>query len=599
MKHSFLKSGITNPCFILLSGAFVFLGMLREPLANAAITDSLNASWWPAQEIPKGFVNARPSGDFGEQILLQGLAGLAAQGVNERRGDELVWLEGGGGACYADWKKRTVSRAPLEDRGEYDVWKLLKRYQQTGLVKGYVLYGKDTNPGAAYSKMHDQADLSLNVATTLASLVGAVPVEAALEPRIQSMGLQKLGDGRTITPEALLKEKGSQLGRQQVVLLDPKAALMRDFAIAHRAFVDSMSFGVAPVSLAWAAPLTPVIGWFCGDEFRNVAPVSRAGHMHTASNWATNIPFLSMGSAKYQPRRLRTCDAAMVDWKDSRPCVAFMMSDGDNVCWMLGGFQALQRGGQPSPFWDSPEHGKFPMGWSACLGDLADIAPVAIDRLAETQPQQTSVTQFGGGYFYPDLFAADCPNRVELIRKHAQRIAAQMRRTGAVTLTFICEKSDSPAAQEAMQIFAQEIQPLLGMLVMDYAPYNRMQGAVYWIPDGRWGEVPAATARYSMWAGMKKPRAGNPAEVAAAMMQDTASEAGASWVAVHAWSKFESQAGQSPVRGIEAVAQCIKEIDQAKVHLVTPEEMLWRLRYQHDPVGTRKQIAAWNRPVKD
>jgi hypothetical protein len=567
--------------FLLLLGPLLAFGQSEAPIS----------SWWPEQKIARGFVSAAPTGNASEQILLQGMAGLAAQAVNDNMGDELVWLPGGGEA-YLEWNKRTVDRLKLENRGKFDVWNLLKRYRDSGLIKGYILYSRDANPGNPYSKQHLEFDYSLNVATTMAGLLQAVPVEVSLEGKVETMGLKKLGDARMVTPENLLRDKGSELNRKLVVLLDPKAAPMRDFAIAQRGFVDSMHGGIPPISLGWAEPNTPAIGWFCGDEFKNVAPVSRAGHMHTASNWATNIPFLSMGSAEYKPRKLRSIDPKKIDMESKLPSVAFMLSDGDNVCWMLGGFQAEQRGGKPSPFWDSPEHGKFPMGWSACLGDLVDIAPVAIDRLVETQPQQTSVTQFGGGYFYPDLYAINLPNRLDLLRQHARRMAEQMRKTGSVTLTFICEKSDSPAAQEAMQIFAEEIDPLLGMLVMDYAPYNRMQGKVYWFNDGRGGQVPAVTARYTMWANMKKPRAGGPAEVAAAIMSD-APEGGASWVAIHAWSKFDGPSGPLSVAGVNAAAECIEDLDRERVQVVNPEEMLWRLRYAHNPGETSELINRW------
>ena len=552
------------------------------------------SSWWPQQKKPNGYVTGAPSGSPNEKILLQALAGLAAQAVNEGRGDELVWMNGGG--CYDEWKKRTEARLPLQDRGAFDVWKLLDRYRASGLVKGYIVYSADASPGAAHAK-RDNADLSLNVATTLAGITGAVPVEASLESRLTALGLPKLADARKQTPDAVLKHYGAKFNRKAIALLDPKVPNMRDFAIAHRCFVDFMTDGATTAGLAWAEPLAPVVGWACGDEFKNVAPLSRAAHFHTASNWASEIPFLSAGSDLYQSRRIRTCDPRTINFQETRQSLAFLMSDGDNLCWMLGGFQQTDPKKQNTAvFWDSPQHGKFPMGWSAALGDLVDVSPVTIDRLAETQPPRTSITQFGGGYFYPDHFAADDPaHRDALLRKHAQRIAAQMRRTGAVTLTFICEKSDSAPAQQAMRIFAEEIHPLVGMLVMDYAPYHRMGGQIFWVSDGRGGAVPAVTARYAMWAGMKRPSAGGPSEVATAANQDSNTPSDGAWVAVHSWSRFDNGEGAPPLRGLDAVAKCVSLLDPTKIHVVTPEEMLWRVRYRHDPKGTQKWIAQWTK----
>ena len=56
-----------------------------------------------------------------------------------------------------------------------------------------------TTSSAQHSNNHVQVDFSLNVATTLADLMGAVPVDISLENRVQVPGLEKLGDGRTTT----------------------------------------------------------------------------------------------------------------------------------------------------------------------------------------------------------------------------------------------------------------------------------------------------------------------------------------------------------------------------------------------------------------
>ena len=590
-EHPFLKrfSGRALPSKLCIGLC------LLAPLPAVHAQAQSGSAWWLEQKAPKGYVTGVCSGARVEQILLQALAGLAAQSVNEERGDELVWLQGGG--CYDEWQKRTLARMPLKDRGLFDVWKLLARYRDSGLVQGFVVYAADQSIGTPY-ELRDNADLSLNVATTLAGMLGAVTIEAALEERASSVGLRRLADARELTPEQILTKSATKLNNKVMLLLDPKAANMRDFSIAHYCFVDFMTGEAMPLSLKWAEPLTPAVGWFCGDEFKHVKPISSAAHFCTVSNWATDVPFLSAGSTGYRSRRVRACDPRSINLKENRPGVAFLMSDGDNLGWMLNGFQQTNpEGRDQAVYWDNPKHGKFPMGWSAALGDLVDVAPVVIDRLAETQPAQTSITQFCGGYFYPDYFADnDSANREALLRRHAKQIAGQMQRTGAVTLTFICDHSDSAAAQEAMKIFAEEIRPLVGMLVMDYAPYNRMAGRVYWIPDGRGGEVPSVTARYSMWAGMKRTGAGGPREIAAAANKDSEGNSGNGLVAVHAWSQFENGENAPKLRGLDAVAQCIDLLDQTKLNVVTPEQMLWRVRYRHDPAGTQKVIDQWRPP---
>jgi hypothetical protein len=431
-----------------------------------------------------------------------------------------------------------------------------------------------------------QVGESLNVATTLAGLLDALPVEESLEGRLQACGLSRLADGRSLTLAEAFERYRGQCDSNVVYLLNPRLPNMRDMAVAHRGFAGYGTNGTTRMLFNWTQPLSPVIGWGQGDEFKHTAPVSRSGHFHTVSDCAQNIPFLSAGAGRYQSRRLPAFDPGSIDRTDKRPCVAFMMSDGDNLAYLMAGFWSKS-------FWGHPNHGQFPMGFSACLGDLAQTMPVVVDRIVETKPPRTSVIQFTGGYFYPDLFAAERTNRWDLLRSHARRINTQMQRTGATVMCCIMEKSDSPEAQQALRIFAEEINPLLGIMVMDYAPYHRGGGKVYWVPDGRGGEVPAVTARYLMWAGMNKKGAGGPAEVARQANEDAATDGdnGVSWVAVHAWSQHPVPGTDRKESGLGPVARCVEMLDRAKVHVVSPEEMLWRLRRGRDESSHRNPVS--------
>ena len=562
--------------FVLLS--FVTAGCLTGNLHKHV---HFPVDWWPAQSAPTTFISVANPSTQGEQNLLQALSGFAARAVNESRGHELVWKEVDS-ANFSDWQKRTVSRLSLVPEEKSDVWALLDSYTARGWVKGYVIY---RTAGGKKRSVSEEIDKSVNVATTLAGLMDAVPVDEAMEDRVVARGLKKLADARDLSMEKALQLYRDQCNRSVVCLLNPSVDHMRDIAVANRAFVGYGTNTVTDALLAWSDPLAPVLGWGQGDEFKHTAPISRKGHFHTVSDNAQNLSFLSAGAGEYEFRKIKPMDPRTIDWNDKRRCLAFMMSDGDNLAFMLDGIWSRQYMGHPS-------HGAFPMGWSACLSDLAQVAPVVIDRLNEIKPPQTTYVQFGGGYFYPDLFAADCINRMELLRAHAKRIGAQMQRSGATVLCCIMSTSDTPEAQEALRVLAEEIHPLLGVMVMDYAPYNRMQGRVYWIKDGRGDEVPVITARYCMWGGMKAKRAGAPEEIAKWVNDDAKAQLDPqhSWVAVHAWSRHRNPATGVEESGLEPVRRCVDSLDTGALRVVSPEELLWRLRMTHDPKGTRAAV---------
>lgn len=561
---------------------------------SQSVFGSENNGWWPRQLPAQTYVEVPwPAGEA-ERFMLVSLSGLAAQGVNDGRHQELVWIQHGGPVCTERWKEAVVKQLSMHCAGRLDVWQLLERYQQNGLVKGYIPFQPDTAAEGAFAQ-RETINPSANLATVLAALHQGVLAHPALVERLKQCGLKPLADPSAVTPETLRAQNAEKLSSEIMGIQDPKVPQLRDFLIAQRAWVGYGLGNDMEVALQSMPALTPVAGWNMGDEFKQTSLVSQWGHMKLATNWKLNLPFLMSAGVQGQTQPIMPLDPKTVDLSDSRPAVSFLLSDGDNVAFLTDGVWAAsdsERDRAACPFWDNPLHGQFPIGFSACLGDLVDVAPMVLEHLAKTKPPRTSLVQFGGGYFYPDHFARNLPDREQILRRQARLIGQQMRRTGATILCFLTEKSDSPAAQQAMQIYAEEIHPLLGMMVMDYAPYHRMDGYCYWFGDGQGGQVPALTARYSLWANLKLWRTGDPWQIAKDIAVDAASAgkpdpAGKqivprfSWVAVHVWSRFPSPQAKPDLMGVSAVSACVENLNPKQVNVVSPEELFYRLRHEH------------------
>ena len=528
----------------------------------------------PKQMAPDAYVMVKYPDAYAERILLQGLAGLAAQAVNEGMADELVCLDLAENR-YPEWKERTVRRLHIEKRGDFNVWELLHRYADRDWVKGYVLYTSTEVDGAQ--------NASVNVATSMSGILQAVPVDEAIEEQVEKRGLKMLFDARDMSAEECFAKYKNEFSRNFLCLVNPQKEFVRDVAIAHKGFVAFGNSDFTWSVVEWLNPLAPILGWNEGDEKAHTIPVSQYAHYNTASDWAKNLTFLMAGAEDARLGRAHLSNPDAIAWQDERPCVAFVMSDGDNTGWLMGNFWS-------EDYFDSAENGTFPMGWSACTHTLSGLAPAVQQHLVETQHENGSLIEFSGGYFYPDCFGEkySSAEREELLRKHARTVGAVMDKSNVRLLCLIAQQSDSPSAQQAYEIFAEEIPGLLGILVMDYAPYHRMKGEVYWVRDHEGRELPVMTARYAMWAGMKRPLAGGPSEIASAIHQDADGNGPSfAWVAVHAWSKHADPDSGKNRKGLDAVAHCIEQLDDNKIHLVSPEEMLWRLRYKRNPDETK------------
>ncbi len=375
----------------------MFLKNLLTGAAFLAYTTCL-AGWFPEQKPPATYrllECATPA----ESICGAALQGLTAKAVNQGKGTELLVLTLGG-ADYSDWMARTEKRLGLKQNPPISLEKAIEQYKP--FIKGYVLYQEDQSAGDT-SQFRDGINLSVNTATMLAGLLDALPVSLEQEEVFRKHGFEKLMDARELSLDEVMTTYKSKLTKNILCSLDPRTANMRDLAVAHNIPV---CFGNEESMKAAAAAETPfaVLGWGTGDEFKHVAPFSKKGGFETVSNWAKNLSLLSAGASEYQPKKIKPFDPRTIDWNDKRRTVSVTLSDGDNTGWILGSFWK-------NPYYGSKLTGKFPAGFSASLAQMAQMAPVVIDRLAETKPDNVSLIEFSGGYFYPDLFAEERPDR--------------------------------------------------------------------------------------------------------------------------------------------------------------------------------------------
>lgn len=562
--------------------------------------------WWPAQTFPKSIVRTTSQQDFPEprtalQMMVQSVAGLAAQAVNEGRGDELVWVYNGDGDLEK-WYARLVAQNPgLATPGTLAPWELVDRFAKQGVIKGYILYHGDTSVGDNNANRPGM-DCSVNVATSVAGLLDGIIVDESLEPAAKAHGLKLLSDVRGKSQLWCFQTYKSQFNRRLVCFQDPRAPHVRDLAIARRVFTAYGSDGSAAQAMHWAAPLSTILGWNCGDEFNNTDESTELGEIQTSSNWSLNLPVLMAGTDDLAPCQLPRFDPRTIDWNDSRSAVTFIDTDGDNLQWIEGNFFGN------SDYWADPARGKIPFGWSICADHLAQVCPQALDYAATTRTTDDWFVEWGGGYYYPDRFAMQRSNRWDLLAQHARRTWNLMQKTGTRIIGFNFSQVDSPDAHRACETFAKQTDGLLAILAFQYSPYEAGAGKVFWVTDANGIEVPVITARYCIWEHANaRDRAGTPAKVAREIRETVASSSSPryDWAICHAWSYFKRAPGSDEdaenmpqadaehhdgIRGYSPALWCAQRLPP-NIRVISPEELAWRIRMQHNPAQTKKLIS--------
>ncbi|NDV95279.1 hypothetical protein D0T84_10145 [Dysgonomonas sp. 521] len=544
---------------------------------------------WPEQKAPKKLIHCKPASNVAEAMLLESLSGLAAQAVNEGKFDEMVWIDIDN-LSYKYIYDNSIKTLQIKSVTNMDIWGLLDYLKKKKVIKGYVLYKLDKQRPNAYSSYPD-IDYSSNVATVYASLLKGVLIDESLADEAKKHGLKQLKDARYENPIECFNKNKNKLNNSSALSIPPTVTNLRDYAIAHKLMLYADKKEIINPVLEWVKPLSPILGWGCGDEYDFTSLIAEWGHYNSATNWCWNLPFITSVGEKAPLKKANEISPNQINYNDKSSFHTFVMSDGDNMQWTMGKFleTPLYLGNQ--------NRDKVGLTWTLCPINLSVVSPFTWNSIAEVQTHKFSYLEYGGGYQYPDLFASKRPNRLELVREFAKRINYHLKKLDIKIFGFICRDVSGQDAQDAFQIYAEEMEDITGMLAVQYFPYE-LDGEIYWKKNRRGIDIPVVTSRYSIWDEVNKhrPRAGTPEFIASLINRDVTaakenkekSENSLSWTIVHAWSNFSksSKVVEKPAVGFNPVETASKMlIDDIKT--VSANELLWRIRMKYRTEQTR------------
>lgn len=577
-------------CMLILSSIIVLTAGL------AAADDGFELySYWPVFQRPDTILHVDEVPTIEEGILLHCLAGLAAKSQDNRPVREMIWYPIPS-QSYDRWYKMLLKQTRAAQTKPRSIWSLVEHFKNKGVVEGYIIYKYDDSqrgmcrPGAS--------EESLNVATSLCGPLKAVAITENLAAKAEKCGLKLILDARGKTSEWCFQEYKNVFNRKILGLQDPKAQNIRDYAVASDAFVIAECGTLYEKVLQWLEPPAPMLGWGIGDEAHMTVPSSEWGHFQTATNWCNNLPvFATEKAGDTIPRerlklRHRKC-VWDLEWEDDVHYASFLMSDGDNVQWLMGGFTDDYR----QLWWNDSNRGSFAMGWTCCYMDLVQLCPYAMEYLIESSTSNDDLILYGGGYYYPELFGKK-RGGLDTLKLHVSRVAEYMKFADMRTLALITHTWDNKDAIDSYKVYADTVPDLNGLLTVQYWPYSGGQGKVIWIENNKNENIPVVSARFAIWEDSDRKNEGTPSMVADminAMPHEgrVDNEDRFSWVSVHAWSNFKmkdagetlrredlNDSNKQPNRtfcGLTPVSWCADRL-ASHVRLITPTEMLLQMR---------------------
>jgi hypothetical protein len=280
-----------------------------------------------------------------------------------------------------------------------------------------------------------------------------------------------------------------------------------------------------------------VFGWM--NENALVTATSEHGlHVH-ASDFSSNLCVYSNFSIPQQHQVNHTADTIL---RPAVHTVCFVMTDGDNIQWMGGGFL------DEKVWYANPHRGEYNLGWTISPA-LAELGPTMMKHIYDSAATTTTgrdgfiAAPSGMGYSYPDVFSAP---------DSGAAITARMMQKSDLSILNVISNTYSPTYLE----------PYLNEPNIDaifYYPYD----GNYWLMHGFTDCIngkPVISARFNL----VQPDFStySLAQAVNNMPKDPYSSDGYSLIAVNVWSS-----------SVDSVIKCIQMLDSS-VRVVTPESFV-------------------------
>lgn len=268
--------------------------------------------------------------------------------------------------------------------------------------------------------------------------------------------------------------------------------------------------------------LNAALGWTGWDEHRWVSSLTKVGAVAHASDFASNLAFLSnvdestvlresvkerrrQRSAARAARRAEVVEnarqrengqhqqqqrAGAPNSNSNVHTVAFMTSDGDNI-------QLLQHVDFIGPaHYGSPLRGSVPVGWSYSPA-MAALMPSVLGWVQDTLTVNDSISAgpSGAGYCYPQLFPADGVQATAF----GSATAELMRRSEQT----LCNVIGVTPSQESLAQLVNHTQ-IESICYFTFGPaqmgYAALHGTVSYVGNAA-RKIPMVGLRFSLWDG--------------------------------------------------------------------------------------------------
>ena len=282
---------------------------------SQSIIDRIENSPYPSSSQPDTlYVFTDDFFTHSELLLLQSIQGLCA------KTEPKIYRDKGSGSSIWIHDIETTYGVYVSDEMDGNIDTALSLVP--GNITSYILCNIDDN--------------SSNVANSLCGPLNALAVTQELQATVESKGYTQILDVRDKDEQWVLDNYSSFLNEHIITYQrEDKCLFLGDYSILSNAlhFYDDIHSSTTENAFGHMHPNSVFFGWG-DDEYQTVAKASEYSIGVHPADWGFNISTLTNFNA--QTKQLVSDSEPAIE--ENTHTVCFLMSDGDNIQWMLNLF---------------------------------------------------------------------------------------------------------------------------------------------------------------------------------------------------------------------------------------------------------------------
>ena len=401
-----------------------------------------------------------------------------------------------------------------------------------GLISNF----KDQINGYVICDLHTT---SSNIATSLAGILNTIPVTEKNIDLMESLEIPLLYDLRDKNYRWLLDNFSEAFNKNIIIYQDTiKDLCLGDYSVFTNSlhFFDNIHSELVDTIFNSMQTNSFLLGWG-NDEYQTVNKSSNHSISVLPADYSYNLSLLTNMNSNIS-QKSHEIETKTID---SVHTVCFVMSDGDNIQWLLNWFITDNR------WFGNNKRGLLDIGWTISPA-LSELAPTVMSKIYDT----SSHTAFGKDYFIagPSGTGYIYPEKFKDLELYTEQLNSYMQKSDLNIVNIIGNNFDD------FYLYSFLEKPNInGLFYYDFSKYSNHNGAIKFLNN-----KPIISARFNLWGGFNSAQ--TLSHKINNLPKDPYSASGYSLIPVHNWSN-----------SVDSILMCSELFDE-NIRIVSPDKFV-------------------------